>query len=949
MKQKLEVKVLVLICVFLIIGIGSAFTFTVMFEKKDVEDITKDRMHSTSKIITKAIERSMIEADASFTRDLVRDMKLVSGFDLRIFNHKGREAFNREGEVVDDEVLFEALLKGEEQTVYEGDHLHTYMPLRNMKACRSCHEDSREIIGAVVLDISMEKEFKRINQFTWLMLGVSLAGLFIMASLLWLMIRRSIIQPVKSLESAAVKMSEGDLSFETSVETSDEIGRLDRSIKDSLYSISGILLRVKDVSKRVRSATEVVGKESRTVLEGTLLESEAVAEISSSVEELNVAIADIADNTQKLAKAAQDSAASVEEMTLSVASIKDITHGVSEGIETTTASIHQFSASIKEVVENANDLSKVSDETLSAVEEITTTVKEVEVSAKKSAQLSQKAMNDSSTLGIASIKKTMEGMESIRSSVSKTAESIQRLGGRSNEIGNILNVIDDITDQTTLLALNAAILAAQAGEHGKGFSVVANEIKDLAERTTLSTQEIGTLITEVRQDLEDAGDSMKDSIQDVDNGMLLANDTSRSLGQILDSARKSAEMSASIERTTTEQSNSARYVTDSIERVRYMVEHIVKATSEQSKGVQQIMEAAERMKEASVQADKATEQQALGSRQILGSVDSISVMSQQISKALNEQKVGSKQIWTSIDKIKNIPDENKSITLRISKALNELGRDVDLINLEMQKFSLYEEKGHGTIDMSVVPFEPPAEIYRKFKPLVEYISSKIGKRVTLRVLPDFASAPPAFKSGSPGLGFLTCVAFLDSLENAGVRPIAKTSIDGKPGHRGAIITREHSNISNISDLRGRSFAFVDEKSTSGYMLQKRMLMNAGIPLGDLGGYSFHNYHEEVVRTVLSGEADAGAVMETVALQNADKGLKVIELSESIPAFVVCSSSDMSTKQIDDVYEALIGMENAGPEAARVLESIGLKVTGFVKAVENDFDNVKDIVSVTGDM
>lgn len=948
MKQKLEVKVLVLIFTFLIIGISAAFTLTVMFEKRDVEEITRDRMQSTSKIIMKAIERSMIEANPAFTKDLVSEMKKVSGFDLLVVNHQGREAFNKDAARIDDSVLIEAIETGEELTVYEDDHLHTYLPLINLNSCRGCHDSSLEVIGAVTLNISLAKEFQRIKHFTWLMLVLSLFGLAIMGCLIWYMIRRSIIKPVKSLESAALRMSEGDLSFETSVTTSDEIGRLDRSIKDSLYSISGILRRVRDVSRRVGTATETLGKESGKVLEGTLLESEAVAEISSSVEELNVAIADIADNTHSLAKAAQDSAASVEEMTMSIGAINEITHDVSEGIETTTASIHQFSASIKEVVENSNDLYKVSDETLSAVEEITTTIKEVEISAKESARLSQKVMSDSSAQGMTSIKKTMEGMDNIRSSVSRTADSISRLGGQSNEIGNILTVIDDITEQTTLLALNAAILAAQAGEHGKGFSVVASEIKDLAERTALSTQEIDALIRSVRRDVEEAGISMRDSIKDVDRGMKLADDTSRAFDQVLGSARKSAEMSAAIERTTAEQSNSARYVTDSIERVRYMVEHIVKATSEQSKGVQQIMDAADKMREASLQADQATKQQAVGGKQILDSVDSISVMSQQISKALDEQKVGSRQIWNSVEKIKDIPEENKTMALKVNKTLRELGRDVDLIKLEMQKFSLYDERSLDTIEMAVVPFEPPAEIYRKFKPLVDYVSAKIGKRIVLKVMQDFASSPSAFESDKPIFGFLTSAAYVESRQRAGVQAIAKPLIDGKPNHRAAIVTREHSNISGISDLKGRSFAFVDRKSTSGYYLPSSMLKRAGITLDDLSGYVFSGYHEDVVDAVLSGEADAGAVLETIALQKAEKGLRVIALSDEIPAFVICASRGMSKENVSIVFDVLAGMESGRPDDSSVMGSMGLRVTGFVNATDSDFENVRDIMYGNGE-
>jgi len=91
-------------------------------------------------------------------------------------------------------------------------------------------------------------------------------------------------------------------------------------------------------------------------------------------------------------------------------------------------------------------------------------------------------------------------MENIRSTVEATAEMINRLGKRSQEIGQILKVIDEVTDQTSLLALNAAILAAQAGEHGKGFAVVAEEIRELAERTAASTKEIANVIAAVQQE-----------------------------------------------------------------------------------------------------------------------------------------------------------------------------------------------------------------------------------------------------------------------------------------------------------------------------------------------------------------------------------------------------------------------------------------------------------------
>jgi methyl-accepting chemotaxis protein len=116
------------------------------------------------------------------------------------------------------------------------------------------------------------------------------------------------------------------------------------------------------------------------------------------------------------------------------------------------------------------------------------------------------------------IARTIEGMERIREAVEDASKGYRGPGQSSKEIGQIVKVIDEVTKQTSLLALNAAILAAQAGEHGKGFSVVANEIKELAERTSASTEEITRLIKSVQQRSNEAVESMRQGRESVLDG-----------------------------------------------------------------------------------------------------------------------------------------------------------------------------------------------------------------------------------------------------------------------------------------------------------------------------------------------------------------------------------------------------------------------------------------------
>ncbi|MBA3060189.1 MAG: HAMP domain-containing protein, partial [Nitrospirae bacterium] len=448
--------------------------------------------------------------------------------------------------------------------VIEGVKGYTfYKPLENTAECKVCHSNDGDILGAVKVSLSIEKQYEKAKKSVITVILLTIVGALGFSLVLWLMLRRMVILPIKTMEKAALKLAEGDLSFDVDIKSKSEIvARLSSPIKESLSAVGRILQRIKDISERVARVVETVGKDSKKVLDGTQFEAEAIADISSSVEELNAAISEITESTEKLAASTEETAASMEEMANAIGHVKNNTHDLSGAVDATSSSIEELSATIKEVAQNADNLSIATDETLSAIEEMTSSVKEVETNAKESAKLSQKVMTDASTFGMTSIEKTMDGMKNIKSSVEKTNDLVKKLGVRSDEIGKILNVIDDITDQTTLLALNAAILAAQAGEHGKGFSVVAEEIKDLAERTAFSTQEIGSLIQSVQQEVKGTIQAMGEGLKSVDEGLKLSREASEALKKILDSSKKSSEMALSIDRSTGEQAKAISLVSE---------------------------------------------------------------------------------------------------------------------------------------------------------------------------------------------------------------------------------------------------------------------------------------------------------------------------------------------------------------------------------------------------
>jgi ABC-type transporter Mla subunit MlaD len=171
-------------------------------------------------------------------------------------------------------------------------------------------------------------------------------------------------------------------------------------------------------------------------------------------------------------------------------------------------------------------------------------------------------------------------MNGISQTAKNSSEVVATLSERSKEIGKIIMVIDDIADQTNLLALNAAIEAARAGEQGRGFAVVADEVRKLAERTTKATKEIDGMIKTIQNEIKKALNSMEDEINVVGEGVTLAHDAGSALTEIISEVDKVANMVAQIATSTEEHSTVADHISNDIDGVAYITEETNKSAQQ---------------------------------------------------------------------------------------------------------------------------------------------------------------------------------------------------------------------------------------------------------------------------------------------------------------------------------------------------------------------------------
>ncbi len=266
-------------------------------------------------------------------------------------------------------------------------------------------------------------------------------------------------------------------------------------------------------------------------------------------------------------------------------SLSALIEEVIESIQATASASTEISSSAEEMAAGAQEQSAQSSEVASAVEQMTRTIIETTQNAGKAADTSN-AAKEKAFEGGKKVELTIKGMEKIAEVVNQAAETIKELGKSSDQIGEIIGVINDIADQTNLLALNAAIEAARAGEQGRGFAVVADEVRKLAERTTKATKEIAGMIEQIQRDTDGAVKSISRGTEEVDNGKELTRQVGESYEEIISHTTNVGDVINQVAAASEEQSATAEEISRSIEA-------ITTVSQESAGGVQQIANASE--------------------------------------------------------------------------------------------------------------------------------------------------------------------------------------------------------------------------------------------------------------------------------------------------------------------------------------------------------------------
>jgi twitching motility protein PilJ len=434
-------------------------------------------------------------------------------------------------------------------------------------------------LGSIHIGLNVSQIKLNIRNILLNILYVGAGGLLLLA-LLTIVIVAIIIAPVRDLMEVSEALGRGDLTKKANVKSSDELGQLGLTLNTTIDRLQGLVQTESDRDKMQHQVMDLLSIVSGAAEGDLTVKAEVTADALGSVADaFNLMI----NGLQALVSQASDVASEIQHSTSDILKASD---RMRRGAEQQTAEIQGASG---------------------AVNEMSRTIQRMAENAEAATQASLRA-TQAAVKGGTSVAETIKGMQRIRAAVQTTGKKIKGLGERSLEIGAIIEVINEIATQTNLLALNAAIEAARAGEQGRGFAVVADEVRKLAERAARATKDITSLIKGIQVETSEAVTVMEEGTREVEEGTKLADQAGAALREIEQIVKQTSGL-------VTDITNSAVNQVKVSEGIVTSMDSISKLTQETTVGVRDTVETISKLAELSTRLTVAIGRFKLGKEQ----------------------------------------------------------------------------------------------------------------------------------------------------------------------------------------------------------------------------------------------------------------------------------------------------------------------------------------------
>jgi len=689
--SRIERKILLIfLTVLLAVGIP-LLLFELSTIEREVYQLNEMRWSLFSEAVFKAIETVMLEGRADIANNALNRFRQVEGVEgIDIVRMDGSKAYTA-GQIkilapdVIERVKKEGYLNLYEESGGRKVMVHLKL-LLNKDECMRCHGSDSPYRGIVMVNTSLKPVEARLFSLGKRMIISVLLALLAFLVVIPFALRRMIVRPIQKIFLVAEEVSKGDLTREIRYPSKDEIGSLLNSIEEMRKGLSGLLRKVKDSFTTVMTSGSGLVEEIKELTARAERQVQDSLGISGSVYDINSLIQVVIESIKRLHNSTEETAAALQEMKASIKEIAESVASFAQFIDDTSTSIEESFASIRVVNEGIDRSKEAVDTTLTAAIQLKESVKDVREFAGQSAYLAGEVATSIKDKGLVAIDEAKKRMEEITLSASHASEVIEEMRRSSERIDKIVKIIDDVAQSTRLLALNAAILAAQAGEYGKGFGVVAAEIGRLAQHTAGHTKEITSIIEGVKETIDRATDAQERTRGLIKKGYEHLTQVETVFTTILKTSTESASQATFIENATKEQEKAVQEITLSMESISQRMEEIVRASEYQRASSEQILKGVERMREIATGLKNSILDQSKGSDIIAGAGEAILEQVERIRKVMEELERSGREIMKRTESITEVTKKSLELASRLEEERSRFEGVIETLQMDVNRF-----------------------------------------------------------------------------------------------------------------------------------------------------------------------------------------------------------------------------------------------------------------------
>jgi methyl-accepting chemotaxis protein len=543
-----------------------------------------------------------------------------------------------------------------------------------------------EEVGRVLVGLSLASVTERLWTLARVGLGVILGGLAVLLLGLFGASHR-MFRRIERMVQLADHVSRGDLSQKIEVDSDDELGRLGEALNRISTHLGQMLARIQELVGHLMRALSTLSDTATEVVSGARLQAEAVDRTLAGMDVVSENLEGVASDVAALAEAAREGSTVIEQMTVLNQEVLGHVVAMTRSMDETTASIEQMAQSIREVAQSVEDQSTEAARTSRSLVDMDFANREVQATAAESAALTETVRHDAE-LGAEAIDRLRRGIRELETQSAEIVRTMQSLDQKIRSVGTILGLIDEIAEQVNLLSLNAGIIAAQAGEHGKAFALVAEEIKDLAERTSASTREIRELVKSIQNESQETAHAIARAARNVEAGARLSSQAEAALAKIVESAGRGAALAAAIARATEDQARGSEVVTTAGRRIAEEVSHVAAVTAEQARQSELIARSAQRMREITQSVDRSGNAEAKAAEEVSRTLERVARMVESLRAAQRSQARSADEVRGAIENIRRVAERHLAVMATLERATGTLSAQAEALQKEIERFRL---------------------------------------------------------------------------------------------------------------------------------------------------------------------------------------------------------------------------------------------------------------------